>query len=107
MRDEGRLPSGRELTVRPDLFIGAADTPIDPPAGWTADSLKAKADAGARFVQTQFCFDVGIVRRYAARLVDLGLAERLYILIGIGPLASAKSARWMVKNLWEIGRAHV
>jgi len=100
MRDQGKLPSGREIQDPPDLFIGAADLPIDPPAGWKADSLKAKADAGARFIQTQFCFDMEIVRRYAARLGELGLTERLYILIGIGPLSSAKSARWMRQNLF-------
>jgi methylenetetrahydrofolate reductase (NADH) len=100
MRDEAKLPSGREITDPPQLFIGAADLPIDPPAGWKADSLKAKADAGARFVQTQFCFDMEIVRRYAAALGALGLTERLYILIGIGPLSSAKSARWMRQNLY-------
>ena len=100
MRDEAKLPSGREITDPPQLFIGAADLPIDPPAGWKADGLKAKADAGARFVQTQFCFDMEIVRRYAAALGALGLTERLYILIGIGPLSSAKSARWMRQNLY-------
>ncbi|HEX7006594.1 MAG TPA: methylenetetrahydrofolate reductase [Alphaproteobacteria bacterium] len=100
MRDEGKLPSGREILDPPQLFIGAADLPIDPPAGWKAEGLKAKADAGARFVQTQFCFDMEIVRRYAAALRDLGLTERLYILIGIGPLSSAKSARWMRQNLY-------
>jgi methylenetetrahydrofolate reductase (NADPH) len=100
MRDEAKLPSGREISDPPQLFIGAADLPIDPPAGWKADSLKAKADAGAQFVQTQFCFDMAIVRRYAARLGELGLTERLAILIGIGPLSSAKSARWMRQNLY-------
>jgi methylenetetrahydrofolate reductase (NADPH) len=100
MRDEAKLPSGREISDPPQLFIGAADLPIDPPAGWKADGLRAKADAGAQFVQTQFCFDMAIVRRYAARLGELGLTDRLYILIGIGPLSSAKSARWMRQNLY-------
>jgi methylenetetrahydrofolate reductase (NADPH) len=100
MRDEAKLPSGREISDPPQLFIGAADLPIDPPAGWKADGLRVKADAGAQFVQTQFCFDMAIVRRYAARLGELGLTDRLYILIGIGPLSSAKSARWMRQNLY-------
>lgn len=100
MRDEGKIPSGREIQGRPPFFIGAADMPIDPKPGWKPDSLRAKADAGANFVQTQFCFDMGVVRRYAARLAEEGLTERLYILIGIGPLATAKSARWMRENLF-------
>jgi len=102
MGDPGRLPSGREIDTPPKLFIGAADTPIDPPADWTPDRLAAKADAGAQFVQTQFCYDIDIVRRYMARLGEAGLTDRLFILLGTGPIASAKSARWMVKNLWGV-----
>jgi methylenetetrahydrofolate reductase (NADPH) len=100
MRDQGKLPSDREIKPPPALFIGAADLPIDPPADWTPDGLAAKIDAGAGFVQTQFCFDMGVVRRYAEKLGEHGLTERVGILIGIGPLASARSARWMRDNLF-------
>ena len=31
MRDQGKLPSGREIKPPPRFFIGAADSPIDPP----------------------------------------------------------------------------
>ena len=99
LRDRGELPSGRRLPRRPAFFLGVADVPIDPPAGWAPHSLKAKADAGAQFVQTQFCMDAGIVRRYLARLAAHGLAPRLAILIGVVPLKSARAARWMRKHL--------
>ena len=82
------------------LFLGAAETPIDPPAGWRPDGLIAKADAGADFVQTQFCMDTGVVRRYAARLLELGVAQRVPILIGVAPIPSARSARWMREKLF-------
>lgn len=100
MRDEATLPSGRAIEPPPSLFLGAADSPIDPPDDWKPDGLAAKADAGAQFVQTQFCFDTHVVRRYAARLAEHGLTDRLGILIGIGPLLSARSAIWMRENLW-------
>ena len=100
MRDEAKLPSGRAIEVPPQLFIGAADSPIDPPPDWRPEALLAKIAAGIDFVQTQFCFDAAVVRRYAARLIELGLTERLFILIGIGPLASARSARWMREHLF-------
>jgi len=80
-------------------LLGAAETPVDPPEGWQPTGLIAKADAGADFVQTQFCMDVDIARRYAARLLDLGLAQRLAILIGVAPIPSARSARWMREKL--------
>lgn len=102
MRDDGVLPTGRPIDGRPRFFIGAADLPIDPPADWRPDGLEAKAKAGAQFIQTQFCFDIGIVKRYVGRLRELGLTDRLFILIGIGPLASARSARWMRDNLFGV-----
>ena len=34
-----------------------------------------------------------------ARVRDMGLDEKVFILAGVGPLASAKSARWMRSNL--------
>lgn len=99
MRDDGQVPSGRAIDAPPRLFIGAADIPIDPPPGWEPKGLIAKAEAGADFVQTQFCFDLGQARRYLGALADAGLTERLKILIGVGPIASARSAHWMNDNL--------
>ena len=49
IRDRGELPSGRKVTGKADFFIGAADMPIDPPAGWVPKSLKGKIAAGAEF----------------------------------------------------------
>lgn len=101
MRDEGKLPSGREIKASPSYFIGGADTPMDPAdPKWKPDGLLAKIEAGAGFFQTQFCFDLDIVRKYAAGLIEHGISDRAGVLIGIGPLASARSARWMRENLW-------
>ena len=72
--------------------------PIDPPAGWEPKSLKGKIEAGCEFVQTQFCMDAGVVRRYLARLAEHDI--RTPFLIGISPLRSAKSARWMREKLF-------
>jgi methylenetetrahydrofolate reductase (NADPH) len=44
--------------------------------------------------------DTQIVRRYMARLAELGLADKLSIIIGVAPLRSAKSARWMKEKLF-------
>ncbi len=100
IRDDGKLPHGVAVAGRPAFFIGAADTPIDPPPGWQPDALKAKVAAGAAFVQTQFCMDTGIVRRYVARLAEAGLAGRVFVLIGVNPLRSATSAAWMRHHLF-------
>jgi len=97
---ERRLASGALVSGPTALFLGAAALPFDPPAEWFPKDLVAKADAGARFLQTQFCMDLGIVRRWTRRLDELGLTEQLKVLIGIAPLASARSARWMRQRLY-------
>src|SRR5262245_60297636 len=88
LRDQGELPSGRKIAGRAPFFLGAADVPIDPPPGWEPTKLAAKAAAGAQFVQTQFCMDAGVARRYAARLAESSSTRGLYLLIGIAPLRS-------------------
>ena len=98
MREQGKLPSGTAIDGKVELFIGAADVPVDPPPGWSPKGLIAKAQAGADFVQTQFCMDIGVVRRYSARLRELGF--KLPLLIGIAPIPSARSARWMREKLF-------
>ena len=98
MRDEGKLASGTEIEKKPELFIGAADVPTEPQPGWEPKGLLAKAQAGADFVQTQFCMDIGLVRRYAARLREASF--RIPVLIGIAPIPSARSARWMREKLF-------
>jgi len=100
LRDDGKLPTGREVAGKAAFFIGAADMPIDPPPGWRPKSLAAKIEAGAQFVQTQFCMDAALLRRYVGALGDAGLTGKLGILVGINPLRSAKSAQWMKNHLF-------
>jgi methylenetetrahydrofolate reductase (NADPH) len=99
LRDQGELPTGRKVGGEARFFIGAADAPIDPPADWQPKNLAAKLAAGADFVQTQFCMDMGVVRRYVERLGEAGLHGKVFVLIGIAPLRSARSGCWMRDNL--------
>lgn len=96
----GHLPSGRVIADPAPLVPGVADCPIDPPDGWQPAGLLAKIAAGALFAQTQFCMDAGIVRRYAARLREAGVPEDFRLIVGVAPLASAKSAGWIRANLF-------
>jgi len=100
LRDDGTLPTGREVAGKAAFFLGAADMPIDPPADWQPNALRAKLAAGAEFVQTQFCMDVALVRRYVGALAQAGVTQKLAVLIGINPLRSAKSAQWMKSHLF-------
>jgi methylenetetrahydrofolate reductase (NADPH) len=100
MRDAGELPTGKAIAGKAAFFLGAADLPLDPAPGWEPVKLAGKAQAGVQFVQTQFCMDAGIVARYAARLATNDATRGLHLLIGIAPLRSAKSARWMKQHLF-------
>ncbi len=100
LRDKGELPTGRKVSGRAEFFLGAADNPVDPEPGWQPKGLAAKVKAGAQFSQTQFCMDAGVVRRYVARLAEAGLADQLAVIVGIVPLRSAKSARWIKEKLF-------
>jgi methylenetetrahydrofolate reductase (NADPH) len=99
MTIDGATLSGSELSTKTGFFAGAADVPVDPGNGWSAEPLRSKGKAGARFVQTQFCFDIDVLNRYMGRLREEGLTENMYFLVGLGPLRSADGARWMRKNL--------
>jgi methylenetetrahydrofolate reductase (NADPH) len=102
MRDTGALPSGRKIDPPPDLFIGAADVPRVPDDKWKAEFLFRKIDAGAGFMQTQFCFDLDVAAKYMARLEQEGISQKVGVIIGVGPIRSAKSARWMNENLFGV-----
>jgi methylenetetrahydrofolate reductase (NADPH) len=102
LRDRGALPSGRKLEPPPQFFIGGADVPRRPDAKWSPIGLQKKIEAGAGFVQTQFGFDLDVVRAYIERLHAEGIIEKLAVIIGVGPIRSAKSARWMNENLFGV-----
>ena len=95
LRDDGLYRSGRTLTDRPRLFLGAVDNPFAPPFDLRPLRLGRKVAAGARFVQTQYCFDVPMLERYMRAVRAQGLHQRCHILVGVGPLTSARSAHWM------------
>ncbi len=99
MRDRGQFLSGRKITSPPPVFLGGAANPFAPPYDFRPIRLGKKIAAGAQFVQTQYCFDLPMFREYMARVRDLGYHEKVFILAGIGPLASARSAEWIRTNV--------
>ena len=95
LRDQGHFLSGRKLDVRPKFFLGAAANPFIPPYDFRPLRMAKKVEAGAEFFQTQYCFDFPRLCQFMNTVRDLGLDERAYILVGVGPLRSAKAAEWM------------
>lgn len=95
MRDDSQYLSGRKLTEPPHILLGAAENPFAPPYDYRPLRLEKKVSAGAQFVQTQYCFDMETLETFMKGVRDLGLHEKVFILLGVGPLASAKSAEWI------------
>lgn len=99
MRDDGVFLSGRKITRPPRLFLGAAENPCIEPREWRPERLAKKVEAGADFIQTNYIFDIPVFKAFMARICDLGLDRRVFILAGVGPLASARAGRWMRSNV--------
>jgi methylenetetrahydrofolate reductase (NADPH) len=95
LRDEHRFLSGRKITYAPRILLGAAENPFAQPIAWRAERLAKKVAAGAQFVQTQWCYDVPMLRTFMGQVEALGLLDKVFILVGVGPLRSAKSAEWI------------
>ncbi len=95
MRDEGRFLSGREITQPPRLFLGAVANPFVPPYDWRPYRLAKKIEAGANFIQTQYCFDLPRFEQFMQRVRDLGIDQKVCILVGVGPLRSERAAEFM------------
>ncbi len=102
MSAQGVLPNGREITPAPHFHIGSADVPQRPGDKQTAPGITNKIDLGARFVQTQLCYDIDLIKAYTGFLGDWGVLDKAGLLIGLGPVMSARSARWMRDNLWGV-----
>ena len=100
MRKEQKLPSGRKLEPPPKLFIGGAEVPTQGKPN--PDKILNKISNGVDFFQTQYVFDPKILNEYMKILGDNGILDKTNFIIGIGPFASAKSAKWMNENLFGV-----
>ncbi len=99
MRNPGAFASGRKLDTSPNLFLGATANPFAPPFRDRIANLEKKIDAGAQFIQTQFCFDVPMLADFMDKVRTRELHKRCAIIIGVGMLSSAKSLRRMVQHV--------
>lgn len=95
LRDEHHFLSGRKISYAPRVLLGAAENPFARPIEWRAQRLAKKVAAGAQFIQTQFCYDVPLLKDFMRHVEDLGLLDKVFILVGVGPLRSAKAGEWI------------
>ena len=100
MRRKGKFPSGRLIEPPPKLCIGGAEVPTEGKPN--TEKILNKIKTGINFFQTQYVFDKKILKEYMKVLDDVGILEKTFFIIGLGPFASAKSAKWMNNNLFGV-----
>jgi len=99
----GTLSDGTKIKNSLPIYSGAADdlyTQFSKPEALS--KLVAKIDQGASFIQTQYCFDYDVIKKYSDKLSEHGSFNNCKVLVGMGPLKSAKQADWIRKNLWGV-----
>ena len=101
-KEEKKFPSGRSIKSAPEFFIGGADTPFEIDDKFDCANLIKKIEQGVNFFQTQYAFDAQILKKYMDRLKKFNITKKAYYLVGLGVIKSAKSAKWMNKNLFGI-----
>ncbi len=79
----------------PRFFLGAAENPFAEPYEYRPFRVAKKVRAGARFIQTQCIYNMERFREFMARLGDMGLLDRVYVLAGLSPLKGPAMARYM------------
>ena len=99
MCDRGVYASGRKLERAPSLLIGATANPFAPPYTDRILNLEKKVDAGAQFIQTQFCFDLPLLESFMREVRQHELHKRCKIIVGVGTLGNAKALRWMATHV--------
>ena len=96
--------TGRELirlaaSSPAGFFIGTGARAFRPGPNWQAGSLVDRAAAGARFAQTQLCFNMEILRHYMQRFVAAKLHHDYSVVVSLCHLPSAETARWVKANM--------
>ena len=100
MRNERKFPSGRIIEPPPKLCIGSAEVPTTGKPN--PEKILNKIKTGVNFFQTQYVFDEKLLKEYMKVLKGVGILEKTFFIIGLGPFASAKNAKWMNDNLFGV-----
>ena len=92
LRDEHRFQSGRRISYAPRVFLGAAANPFTEPLDWRRSGWRRRsppAHSSSRLSTASMFRGFG---SSWPRLRDLGLIDRVFLLVGVCLLRSAKAA---------------
>ncbi len=99
MRDDGIYLDGRKMKNPPSYFLGAAASPFTIDPEFQAIRDQKKVNAGAQFFQTNIVFEAERLDMWLEQLDKRGVLEKVFILVGLVPLKSYKSAMYLHRNI--------
>ncbi len=99
MRDEGKYLDERNIKFPPKYFLGAAASPSASEVKFQALREHKKVNAGAQFFQTNILFDLERFEEWLNALAARNILDKVYILAGISPLRSLRSAHFMDQDV--------
>jgi len=99
MRDEGIYLDGRKMKTPPRWFLGAATSPFASDPILQAIRDQKKVNAGAQFFQTNLIFEPEKLDPWLEELDKRNIIGKVFILAGLGPLKSLKTAKYLHSNI--------
>lgn len=99
MRDEGLYLDGRRMKLPPRYFLGAATSPFASDPELQAIRDHKKVNAGAQFFQTNLIFEPDRLDPWLEQLEKRGVLDKVFILIGLVPLKSYKTALYLHEHI--------
>ena len=103
LMSKGNLSDGTEIKDPIQLISGCADSIHDHFArDKHSNFFVEKVNMGVSFVQTQYCYDIDLCKKYSQFIQENNLSGSTKFIIGLGPLKSAKQASWMRDNLYGV-----
>jgi methylenetetrahydrofolate reductase (NADPH) len=74
------------------LFLGTSATAFHPAKDWAPARIERRADAGIKFLQTQPCLNIPLLKAYLAGLVAARLLQRVSVIVSLPLLRSLEDA---------------
>jgi methylenetetrahydrofolate reductase (NADPH) len=100
IRDQGVFANGEEVEGDPPrFFVGAVESPFADPIAYRPFRVAKKVKAGARFLQTQCIYNMPRFKEFMARLGDMGVLDKVYVMAGLSPLKGPGMAKYMKANV--------
>lgn len=82
----------------PGFVVGTSAMVFRPDARWKGELYRARAKAGARFLLTQPCMSVPMLRSFMERLVGLRATWQFAVVATLAPLPGMEFARWQFED---------